>query len=65
MNGVAASHPRQELFRFVVNGLVATAVHYAVLTFNLEVLGFGSAGVANLSDSRGRDAERSRSRETR
>ena len=48
MNGVAASHPRQELFRFVVNGLVATAVHYAVLTFNLQVLGFGSAGLANL-----------------
>ena len=48
MNGVAASHPRHELIRFVVNGLVATAVHYAVLTFNLEVLGFGSAGVANL-----------------
>lgn len=48
MNGVAASHPRQELFRFVVNGLVATAVHYAVLSFNLQVLGFGSAGLANL-----------------
>lgn len=36
-----------ELFRYVANGLVATAVHYGVLTFNLEVLGFASAGLAN------------------
>ena len=43
-----SSHPRAELIRFIVNGLVATAVHFAVLTFNLKVLGFGSAGLANL-----------------
>ena len=36
-------------FRYVVNGLVATAVHFAVLTFNLKVLAFASAGLANLS----------------
>lgn len=36
-----------EVLRYVVNGLVATAVHYAVLTLNLEVLGFSSAGMAN------------------
>lgn len=42
------SAPRAELIRFIVNGLVATAVHFAVLTFNLKVLGFGSAGAANL-----------------
>jgi putative flippase GtrA len=36
-----------ELGRFVVNGVVATAVHYGVLTFNLRVLGMPSAGVAN------------------
>ena len=35
-------------FRYIVNGLVATAVHFAVLTFNLKVLGFASAGLANL-----------------
>lgn len=35
-------------FRYIVNGLVATAVHFAVLTFNLKVLGFASAGFANL-----------------
>ncbi|HAJ12089.1 MAG: GtrA family protein [Hydrogenophaga sp.] len=36
-----------ELLRFGVNGLVATAVHYGALTFNLEVLGLASAGLAN------------------
>ena len=35
-------------FRYIVNGLVATAVHFAVLTFNLKVLGFASAGIANM-----------------
>lgn len=42
------SAPRAELVRFIVNGLVATAVHYGVLTLNLQILGFGSAGLANL-----------------
>ena len=35
-------------FRYIVNGVFATAVHFAVLTFNLKVLGFASAGLANL-----------------
>lgn len=35
-------------FRYIVNGLFATAVHFAVLTFNLKVLGFASAGLANM-----------------
>ena len=39
----------EELVRYLINGLVATAVHYAVLTFNLNVLGVHSAGVANLT----------------
>lgn len=39
---------RHEIFRYVVNGLVATAVHYAVLTLNMAVLEFPSAGLANL-----------------
>ena len=34
--------------RYIVNGVFATAVHFAVLTFNLKVLGFASAGLANL-----------------
>lgn len=36
-----------EIVRYTVNGLVATAVHFATLSFNLEVLAFESAGVAN------------------
>lgn len=36
-----------ELARYVVNGIAATVVHFGVLTFNLEVLGLRSAGVAN------------------
>ena len=36
-----------ELARYVVNGLVATAVHFAVLSFNLKVWGMSSAGFAN------------------
>ena len=34
--------------RYIVNGLVATAVHFLVLTFNLKVLDWNSAGFANL-----------------
>jgi len=36
-----------ELGRYILNGLVATAIHYGVLSFNLRVLGMPSAGVAN------------------
>ncbi len=36
-----------EILRYGLNGLVATGVHYGVLTFNLKVLGFTSAGLAN------------------
>lgn len=38
---------RHEIFRYVVNGLVATAVHYGVLTLNITVLEFRLAGLAN------------------
>ncbi len=37
-----------EMLRYAINGLLATAVHFAVLTVNLEVLHFPSAGLANL-----------------
>lgn len=37
-----------EVLRYVINGLVATAAHYAVLSFNLKVLELHSAGLANL-----------------
>jgi len=38
-----------ELVRYVINGVIATAVHYGVLSFNLDVLNFPSAGLANLA----------------
>jgi putative flippase GtrA len=38
----------QQSVRYLINGLAATVVHFAVLTFNLKVLGWGSAGIANL-----------------
>ena len=44
---VAALLARQSV-RYLINGLAATAVHFAVLTFNLQVLAWGSAGIANL-----------------
>ena len=37
-----------EVLRYAINGLVATAVHYAILTLNLKVFGMHSAGLANL-----------------
>ncbi|MDO8370155.1 MAG: GtrA family protein [Candidatus Nitrotoga sp.] len=38
----------KQLVRYIISGVVATAIHYSVLTFNLNVLGMQSAGVANL-----------------
>ncbi len=40
-----------EVLRYAINGFVATAVHFAVLAFNLHVLHFSSAGLANLTAS--------------
>ena len=42
------SDERTQVVRYIINGLGATAVHYAVLSFNLKVLGIPSAGLANL-----------------
>ena len=42
------SRQAAELVRYFINGVAATAVHYGVLSFNLDVLHFSSAGVANL-----------------
>lgn len=33
--------------RYILNGLFATLIHFLVLTFNLKVLNWHSAGVAN------------------
>lgn len=37
------------IFRYLINGIFATIVHYGVFTFNLNVLNFTSAGLANMS----------------
>ena len=34
--------------RYVINGLVAAAAHFLILTLNLKVFGWSSAGLANL-----------------
>jgi putative flippase GtrA len=44
----SADSGHAQLARYIVNGLVATAVHYAALQFNLTVLGIPYAGLANL-----------------
>lgn len=40
--------PGPELIRYIANGLMATFVHYSVLTLNIEVFHFESAALANL-----------------
>jgi putative flippase GtrA len=44
---VVDAETRWEFARFFLNGLVATAVHFGVLTFAIEALRFPSAAVAN------------------
>lgn len=41
------SRVRAQALRYIVNGLLATALHFAILIFNLEVLHLPSAGLAN------------------
>lgn len=36
-----------EIARYAINGLIATAVHFGVLIFNIEILDFKSTGIAN------------------
>ena len=37
----------KEFGRYVVNGLIATFIHYVVLTVNIEWIGIDSAGLSN------------------
>jgi putative flippase GtrA len=37
----------QRPFRYLVNGCVATGVHFVVLVFSMQVLNWSSAGAAN------------------
>ena len=39
---------QQQPFRYLVNGGVATVVHFFILTFNLKVLDWESAGLSNI-----------------
>jgi putative flippase GtrA len=47
MAAVDASSERRRLLRYVVNGVVATVVHYGALSFLLEIVRMPSAGLAN------------------
>jgi putative flippase GtrA len=38
---------RSELLRYLVNGVLATGVHFLVLTANVEIFSFDSVGLAN------------------
>lgn len=48
MKALRSSSAHYELVRYIANGIVATGVHFGVLTFNIQVVGMRSAGVANL-----------------
>lgn len=37
-----------EITRYIINGLLATGVHFSVLTFNMQIYVMQSAGMANL-----------------
>ena len=37
-----------EIARYVLNGLLATGIHFSVLTFNIQFFEMQSAGLANL-----------------
>jgi putative flippase GtrA len=36
-----------EITRYIINGLIATVVHFSILTFNIQILQIESAGIAN------------------
>lgn len=44
---MSPSEPQREFLRYLVNGVAATIVHFAVLTFLMQVVGVPSAGLAN------------------
>lgn len=44
---ISAFDPRLEFFRYILNGLVATGVHFFALAAGLEWIGIPSAGLAN------------------
>jgi len=38
---------KSEVIRYIINGIIATSVHYIILTLNIEVIEIDSAGIAN------------------
>lgn len=48
MTTTETRHSLAEIARYIVNGLAATAIHFGVLSFCLEVLRLPSAALANL-----------------
>lgn len=38
---------KSEIVRYIINGLIATFIHYSVLNFNIIILHIESAGIAN------------------
>jgi len=39
--------PVHEPTRYIINGLIATFIHYSILNFNILILNMESAGIAN------------------
>jgi len=39
---------KSEIYRYIINGIVATAIHFTILTINIDIFKFTSAGIANL-----------------
>lgn len=37
-----------EVIRYIINGLLATGIHYSVLTINMQLFNMQSAGIANM-----------------
>ena len=38
----------REMIRYIINGVIATCVHFMILTVNMELIKIDSAGLANL-----------------
>lgn len=38
---------KSEIVRYIINGVIATLIHFSILTFNIEILQIASAGIAN------------------
>ena len=47
-DGVGGEGKSHEFIRYVLNGVVATLVHFAALSFLLELVGLPSAGLSNV-----------------